>query len=165
MNRPARLLALGLICWMTAACEAQKGPVPISGDVPEAKGWRTEVVTGGLRHPWSIAWLPDGSALVTERDGRLRRLHDGKLDPTPIAGLPPVLATGQGGLLDVSLHPDFAANGLVYLTLAIGSRDANRTALARGRRILTPRKTSARRPSARSTPARPAIPPWMASPN
>ncbi len=133
MNRPARLLALGLLCWTTAACEAQTGPVPISGDVPEAKGWRTEVVTGGLSHPWSIAWLPDGSALVTERDGRLRRLRDGQLDPTPIAGLPPLLATGQGGLLDVSLHPDFADNGLVYLTLAIGSRDANRTALARGR--------------------------------
>jgi glucose/arabinose dehydrogenase len=133
MNRPAHRLALGLLCALTAGCEAQTGPAPISGDVPEAKGWRTEVMVGGLSHPWSIAWLPDGSALVTERDGRLRRIRDGKLDPVPIAGLPPVLATGQGGLLDVSLHPDFADNGLVYLTFATGSRDANRTALARGR--------------------------------
>ena len=79
------------------------------------------VSTNVPSHPWSIAWLPDGSALVTERDGRLRRLRDGQLDPTTISGLPPVLATGQGGLRDVSLHPDFADNRLVYLTLAISN--------------------------------------------
>ncbi|MGC1954738.1 MAG: PQQ-dependent sugar dehydrogenase [Gammaproteobacteria bacterium] len=118
---------------MSAGCGAQTGPAPISGDVPEAKGWRTEVVTGDLSHPWSITWLPDGAALVTERSGRLRLIRDGKLDPRPIAGLPPVLAHGQGGLLDVSLHPDFSQNQLVYLTLAIGTPEANRTALARGR--------------------------------
>jgi glucose/arabinose dehydrogenase len=80
-----------------------------------------------------MAWLPDGSALITERAGRLRVLRDGALDPTPVAGLPPVLASGQSGLLDVSLHPDFAENRLVYLTFATGTPDANRTALARGR--------------------------------
>jgi glucose/arabinose dehydrogenase len=109
------------------------GPAPISGDVPEAKGWRTEVVTRGLSHPWSIAWLPDGSALVTERVGRLRLIKDGKLDPKPIAGLPAVLALGQGGLLDVSLHPAFDQNRFVYLTFTTGAPEANRTALARGR--------------------------------
>nr|MBS0021508.1 PQQ-dependent sugar dehydrogenase [Gammaproteobacteria bacterium] len=118
---------------MNAGCGAQTGPAPISGDVLEAKGWRTEVVSGDLSHPWSITWLPDGAALVTERSGRLRLIRDGKLDPRPIAGLPPVLAHGQGGLLDVSLHPDFSQNQLVYLTLAIGTPEANRTALARGR--------------------------------
>jgi glucose/arabinose dehydrogenase len=107
--------------------------VPISGDVPEARGWRTEVVTGGLSHPWSIAWLPDGSALVTERSGRLRVIRDGKLDPAPVTGLPPLLVAGQGGLLDVALHPDFADNRLVYLSFATGTKDGNRTALARGR--------------------------------
>jgi glucose/arabinose dehydrogenase len=91
------------------------------------------VVVAGLSHPWSIAWLPDGSALITERPGRLRLLRDGRLDPEPLAGLPPVLASGQGGLLDVALHPDFAQNRLVYLSFATGSPDANRTALARGR--------------------------------
>jgi glucose/arabinose dehydrogenase len=105
----------------------------MSGDVPEANGWRSEIVTGGLSHPWSIAWLPDGSALVTERAGRLRLIKDGKLDPTPIAGVPTVLALGQGGLLDVSLHPAFGENRFVYLTFTTGTPEANRTALARGR--------------------------------
>jgi aldose sugar dehydrogenase len=92
-------------------------------------------VVSGLEHPWGIAWLPDGSALVTERPGRLRLIRDGRLDPQPIAGVPQVLACGQGGLLDVALHPRFAENGLVYLTFAQGEEDANRTALARGRLV------------------------------
>ena len=133
MNRPAHLLALELLCAVTAGCEARTGPVPISGDVPEATGWRTEVVVGGLSHPWSIAWLPDGSALVTERSGRLRVIRDGRLDPTPISGLPPLLVAGQGGLLDVAPHPRFTENRLVYFTFATGTGSANRTALARGR--------------------------------
>lgn len=126
-------IAIILLSTLALGCEARTGPAPISGDVPEAQGWRTEVVVSGLAHPWGIAWLPDGSALVTERPGRLRLIRDGRLDPQPIAGLPPILAEGQGGLLDVALHPDFADNRLVYLTLAIGTQDANRTALARGR--------------------------------
>jgi len=120
---------VGLFVVMTAGA----GSAPISGDVPEAAGWRAEVVVSGLSHPWSIAWLPDGSALVTERSGRLRVVRDGRLDPTPVAGLPLVLVAGQGGLLDVALHPDFAQNRLVYLTFAAGTADANRTGLARGR--------------------------------
>lgn len=133
MRQHARLLTFGLV-WLTAGgCSAQTGPAPVSGDVPEAQGWRAEVVVRGLEHPWAIAWLPDGTALITERPGRLRRLRDGRLDPSPVPGLPPVLAAGQGGLLDVSLHPDFARNGLVYLTLTTGTPEANRTALARGR--------------------------------
>jgi glucose/arabinose dehydrogenase len=116
-----------------ADTSAREGPAPVSGDVPEATGWRTEVVVSGLVHPWAVAWLPDGSALITERPGRLRLVRDGTLDPRPVGGLPPVTAIGQGGLLDVSLHPEFAENGLVYLTLATGGTDANRTALARGR--------------------------------
>jgi glucose/arabinose dehydrogenase len=126
-------LALALPLCGAAGCEARTGPAPISADAPEATGWRAEVVVGGLAHPWGIAWLPDGSALVTERPGRLRIVRDGELDPRPVAGVPPVAAVGQGGLLDVSLHPDFAENRLVYLTLATGDGDANRTAVARGR--------------------------------
>ncbi|MCU0833279.1 MAG: PQQ-dependent sugar dehydrogenase [Chromatiaceae bacterium] len=133
MKRPIPLIATALLGSIAVGCEARPGPAPISGDVPEAIGWRTEVVVSGLAHPWGIAWLPDGSVLVTERPGRLRLIRDGRLDPTPIAGLPAILAEGQGGLLDVALHPDFAENRFVYLTLATGSKEANRTALARGR--------------------------------
>lgn len=133
LQQPIRLAFTGLSFLLAVGCEAQIGPSPISADVPEAEGWRTETVVTGLSHPWSIAWLPDGSALVTERAGRLRLIRNGRLDPRPISGLPPVLSHGQGGLLDVALHPDFAANRLVYLTLSIGNPDENRTALARGR--------------------------------
>jgi glucose/arabinose dehydrogenase len=133
MGQTAHAAAFALLSLLGTGCTAETGPAPISGDVPEARGWRVEVVVQGLSHPWSIAWLPDGSALVTERAGRLRLLRDGRLEPEPVSGLPPLLAEGQGGLLDVALHPDFDRNRLVYLTFVTGTPDANRTALARGR--------------------------------
>lgn len=79
-----------------------------------------------------MAWLPDGAVLVTERPGRLRVVREGKLDPTPIAGLPNVFASGQGGLMEVSVHPQFAQNQFVYLTYSYGDESANRTRVARG---------------------------------
>lgn len=92
-------------------------------------------VTEGLEHPWSLAFLPEGRMLVTERPGRLRVVDkDGKVDPVSVAGLPRVDAQGQGGLLGVALHPRFADNGLVYWSYA--QRDAsgnNGTEVARGR--------------------------------
>jgi glucose/arabinose dehydrogenase len=100
---------------------------------PQASGFRSTVLVRGLEHPWSLAWLPDGDLLITERPGRLRIVRDGVLDPTPIAGVPEVLAAGQGGLLDVSVHPRFAENRLVYLTYAAGTPEANHTRLARAR--------------------------------
>lgn len=96
---------------------------------------RVVTVTAGLEHPWSVAFLPDGRMLVTERRGRLRVIgKDGTLDPRPVEGLPRVDPQGQGGLLDVAVHPDFARNGWIYWTYA--QRDAagqNGTELARGR--------------------------------
>ncbi len=132
--RPDRALSLLLLAWLpVASCAPPSGSLVPSGDVPEAAGWRAETVVSGLENPWAIAWLPDGSALVTERPGRLRVVRNGRLDPSPIAGLPPVLAKGQGGLMDLALHPRFSENRLVYFTFAEGSAHANRTALARGR--------------------------------
>lgn len=94
-------------------------------------GIQKTTVVEGLEHPWSMVWLPDGSMLITERPGRLRWLRNGVLDPTPIAGLPEVLAVGQGGLMDIALHPQFSKNRLVYFTYAHGTNDANQTRLAR----------------------------------
>ena len=74
------------------------------------------VVTKGLNQPWSMAFLPDGAILVTERPGRLRIVRNGVLDPTPVAGLPQVQATGLAGLMDLALHPRFSENKLVYFT-------------------------------------------------
>jgi len=76
------------------------------------------IVVQGLEHPWGLAFLPDGRMLVTEREGRLRVVRDGKLDLRPVGGLPPIEASGQGGLLDVAVHPRFAENGWIYLSYA-----------------------------------------------
>ena len=95
---------------------------------------RVVPVAKGLSHPWSLAFLPDGEMLVTERDGRLRIIRNGVLDPTPIAGVPPVFARVLGGLLDVALHPRFAENRILYLSYAKGRADnLSTTALARAR--------------------------------
>ncbi|MEN9233563.1 MAG: PQQ-dependent sugar dehydrogenase [Gloeomargarita sp. DG02_3_bins_56] len=88
-------------------------------------------VVEGLNHPWGMAWLPNGDLLITERVGRLRRVQGGVLRPEPVAGVPAVLALGQGGLLDISLHPRFTAVPWVYLTYAQGTAEANRTVVAR----------------------------------
>ena len=96
---------------------------------------RVTILTRGLEHPWSLAFLPDGRMLVTERPGRLRYVEaDGTLDPTPIGGLPAAVAqAGQGGLHDIALHPDFADNRLVYIAYAGKSGRSYGTELARGR--------------------------------
>jgi aldose sugar dehydrogenase len=93
---------------------------------------RVTRVAGGLDRPWAVAFLPDGDFLVTERVGRLQRIGaDGTV--TAVEGIPEVAAAGQGGLLDVSLHPRFAENALVYLTYSKGDASATTTAVARGR--------------------------------
>jgi aldose sugar dehydrogenase len=94
---------------------------------------RVVTVAQGLDHPWSLAFLPGGDMLVTERVGRLRVIRNGVLDPQPVAGLPPVHARGHGGLLDVALHPNFSRNHLVYLTYSQAGADGATVALARGR--------------------------------
>jgi glucose/arabinose dehydrogenase len=75
-----------------------------------------ELVANRLDHPWSIAFLPDGKILVTERGGRLRVIRDGKLDPVAVAGLPPINPAGIGGLYDIALDPGFAKNHFIYLS-------------------------------------------------
>src|SRR5262245_18110351 len=70
----------------------------------QQENYRVVPVGEGLEVPWSMAWLPNGDMLVTERPGRLRIVRDGELDPTPITGTPTVRAQGQGGLLEVAVH-------------------------------------------------------------
>jgi glucose/arabinose dehydrogenase len=95
---------------------------------------RVVKVVEGLEYPWGLAFLPDGRMLVTERPGRLRIVgKDGKLDPQPVAALPAIAAHGQGGLLDVVLHPRFLQNGLVYLSYAARGEGGVGTEVARSR--------------------------------
>src|SRR5262245_38681204 len=95
--------------------------------------FRVAEVVKGLEQPWSLAFLPDGRMLVTEKAGRLRVISNGKLEPQPIDGVPQVTVHGQGGLHDVALHPDFSKNSLVYLAYAARGDDGVGTELARGR--------------------------------
>jgi glucose/arabinose dehydrogenase len=95
---------------------------------------RVEKVADGLVNPWSLAWLPNGDLLITERPGRLRVVRNGMLDAQPIAGVPTVRVTALGGLLDVLLHPNFARNQVLYLTYTKGGEGTSATtALARAR--------------------------------
>jgi len=95
---------------------------------------RVVKIVEGLEYPWGLAFLPDGRMLVTERPGRLRVVgRDGKLDPQAISGLPQITVHGQGGLMDVALHPRFAENNLVYLAYAARGEGGVGTEVARGR--------------------------------
>ncbi len=97
--------------------------------------YRVVTVVDGLIQPWSIAFLPGGDTLITERPGRLRILRQGKLLPQAVEGIPKVFHSGQGGLLEVMPHPDFASNRLLYVSYSKpGVTDSDsRTALIRGR--------------------------------
>ena len=115
-------------------------PVPPLDDGPwvfdtaEQHKIRVSVVAKGLSHPWAITFLPNDDMLVTERAGRLRLVRDGMLDPQEISGVPTVRTDGNGGLMDVAVHPQFDENRLVYLTYTKpvgGGKGA--PALARGR--------------------------------
>lgn len=95
-----------------------------------------QTLASGLEHPWGMAFLPSGEILVTERAGRLRVVgKDGKLSPA-VTGLPAIYAEGQGGLLGVTLDPDYAKNGLVYWAYAEEIDSVNGTAVARGKLTL-----------------------------
>ncbi|MDQ2183938.1 PQQ-dependent sugar dehydrogenase [Alcaligenaceae bacterium A4P071] len=103
---------------------------PAQASVP----YRIETVATGLEHPWSLAFLPDGGMLVTERAGHLRLIDAaGKLAPQAIANTPPVSDMRQSGLMEVALDPDFATNRLVYFTHTYGTKQAHNTQLSRAR--------------------------------
>ena len=143
--RAALVLALVIVAGTAVSTQrgapigVPRGPLgagPWVLDTAEQHKIKVSIVAGGLANPWSLAWLPNGDMLITERPGRLRLLHkDGTLDPTPISGVPMVKAQRLSGLMDVVLHPRFAENHLVYLTYNRGrASDAlMTTALARGR--------------------------------
>ncbi len=110
------------------------GAGPFVFNTAEQHKVKVVVVARGLVHPWSLAFLPDGNMLVTERPGRLRIVRDNVLDPQPLAGIPKVNAVRNAGLFDVALHPKFAENHLVYFTYSKpGENNQAATTLARGR--------------------------------
>ena len=94
---------------------------------------KVEAVAKGLDRPWGLAFLPDGEMLVTEKPGTLRRVAKDGTVSKPLSGVPKVVATGQGGLLDVALDPEFSSNRLVYLTYSEPGEGGASTAVARGK--------------------------------
>ena len=120
------LLCLAVLPVATASArtvDTDAGPVAV------------DTVVDGLEHPWSLAFLPDGRMLVTERPGRLRVIADGRLLPDPVPGLPEIADTGQGGLLDIALHPGFDGNRLLYLSLSGPGPGGQATQVWRGRLV------------------------------
>lgn len=93
--------------------------------------FRLETVAEGLEHPWGLAFLPDGSALVTEREGQLRHISASGELSDPIPGLPELVVSGQGGLLDIVLHPDFEQNQTLFLSYAHRNGEGMTTRVAR----------------------------------
>ena len=125
--RSSFALTVGLLAFASPAQAADQTFPSSAGDIA------VETVAGGLVHPWSLAFLPDGRMLVTERPGRMRLVtRDGKLSP-PLTGVPRVLASGQGGLLDVILDRNFAQNRTIYFSYAEPFDGGGRTAMARAR--------------------------------
>ena len=155
-----RLAHLALAVVALSACgpagQAQVAPnPPVQTNPPNAKGqtpafpeqtrapeqklgvaYQVETLAKGLDHPWSLAFLPDGAKLLTERSGAMRILgQDGKLSP-PVTGVPAVWGNGQGGLFDVALAPDYAKSGLIYFTYAEARDGGAATTAARAKLVL-----------------------------
>lgn len=131
----AKKAALRAVCAAAVAgmaLQALAQPAPVHRS--EEHAFRAVRLARGLEHPWGLAFLPDGRMLVTERPGRLRIVRaDGTIEARPVAGVPRVTAFGQGGLLDVALHPRFAENRLVYLSYVASDGRGIGTDVARGR--------------------------------
>jgi glucose/arabinose dehydrogenase len=133
MRVPILLAALATPLALSTPLSAQFTRAPA---VKTRQAIKVETFAGGLVHPWGMAFLPDGRLLVSERPGRLRLIgRDGKLS-APLQGVPKVFASGQGGMLDVQLGPDFATSGLIYFSYA-EPRDGARTgtSVARARLV------------------------------
>ena len=126
-----RLLRLSILLLVALG----HGPAAAQATQSAEHAFRVATVVQGLDQPWGLAFLPDGRMLVTEKPGRLRIVHDGKLEPKPVAGLPQVTVHGQGGLMDVALHSRFAENSWVYLSYAARGADGVGTEVARGKLV------------------------------
>lgn len=130
----AVLIALVFSIHTACAQSTDSAPKKVSDVIQsEKQAFRTEVIASGFDIPWSIAFLPDGSLLVTERPGKLRIIENGVLRQEPIKGTPEVWVRGQGGLLDVAVHPNFEENGWIYLSYSYQSGMRGHTAIMRAK--------------------------------
>src|SRR5690606_16277047 len=122
------IFLLFLIVSVSCAQPKKKNDVALK---TEPQSYKIEEVVKDLNNPWGMTWLPDGSMLITEKDGRL--IHFKNNEKSEIANMPKVYNSGQGGLMDIELHPDYSENGWIYITYASeeGAGEGGHTALMR----------------------------------
>ena len=127
-------VAVSVATLITLACAtARAQEVEPVAEPPAARGWKLETVAEGLPQPWGMAWLADGRMLVTGKKGTLHLVEGKRVQDVPVEGLPSLFTEGQGGLLDIAVHPqDKGPNPRVYMTMASGTDDANHTVLVQG---------------------------------
>ncbi len=130
MKQYTCLISITLICLFSCA---QQTPSKITAEAPENMAYTTEIVVPELDIPWGMEFLPDGSMLITEKTGTLVHFKDGQKHT--IEGLPEVYVRGQGGLLDIKLHPDYSSNGWIYFSYSSpeGEGTGGNTAILRAK--------------------------------
>lgn len=128
-----QLIFLTFILLIFSSCRSEVIP----GDIIETEevSLTIDTLATGIENPWGMAFLPDGRILIAERPGRLRVFALGELRETPVQGIPEIWDRGQGGLLDVVLHPDYENNGWIYLAYADPRGDGGNTSVSRGRLV------------------------------
>ncbi len=99
----------------------------------EKLNFKLDTIAQDLENPWGMTFLPNGDLLVTEREGEIRVIRDGKLLDQKITGVPEVFAKGQGGLFEIKLHPDYASNGWLYISYAAPGKGGGNTAIMRAK--------------------------------
>lgn len=142
-------ISLSLVVWSVSGCSQNvDADSEVNGannpseyfPLPETEGevhvsnemdFQVQTVVEGLNIPWGMAFLPDGSVLITERDGDLRVVRNGELQDEPVDGMPEVWANGQGGLLDITLHPEYEDNGWIYISYSKPGEGGANTAIIR----------------------------------
>jgi glucose/arabinose dehydrogenase len=129
------ILTFGAFCALAVrpiAAQVQAAQVQAVGPPPATTGWRAATIVKGLRYPRAIVWLRDGRAIIASKGGTLHVVTNGRLQRIPVDGLPRLFTGGQGGLIDIALHPDYGRNGWIYMTLSTGTESSNRATLVRG---------------------------------
>lgn len=124
------LIALLSVC---TAILTWSGRMPETADPSKKDPFTVDTLYSRLRNPWGITWLPDGRALVTERSGEILIFRDDRYTGQKVAGLPPVYQNGQGGLMDIVLHPEYKKNGWIYISYAKPGPGGGGTAIIRAR--------------------------------
>ncbi|MES9967138.1 MAG: PQQ-dependent sugar dehydrogenase, partial [Sedimenticola sp.] len=130
---PIRFITQQPLLWASLLVAAVLAMLYVTPHSAQAAEFRVVPLVKGLEHPWGMAFLPDGRILVTERPGQLRLIDNNRLLPEPVGGLPEIAARGQGGLLDVALHPDYEDNGWIYLAYSAPGDGGIGTEVGRGR--------------------------------